>query len=319
MTVIAALRRNVDRPSLIASGAIVMLLLIGSLYSANFLAPTYLLQQLQIGAFLGVITTGLLMVVLLGHVDLSIPWVVTMGGMMATAAGNFNQGGVALAIPFALLCGLIVGAINGVGVAFLRIPSMIFTLGVNAVVQGLVLLYTGGFAPQDRATGLMHWLAVGTVFGVPTAALVWLLLLFVAGFVLRLTPLGRYIFAIGNRERATYLSGIDTRLILIFCFAASGMCSALAGVLLAGYSNMAYQAMGDPYLLPAFAGVVLGGANVLGGRGTVVGTAIGALLITVLLSMLSVTQVPDAARQIIYGIIILVMMLIYGREARIHV
>jgi ribose transport system permease protein len=319
MTLVAALRRIVDRPSLIASGAIVMLLLIGSLYSANFLTPTYLLQQLQIGAFLGVITTGLLMVVLLGHVDLSIPWVVTMGGMMATAAGNFSQGGVALAIPFALLCGLIVGAINGVGVAFLRIPSMIFTLGVNAVVQGLVLLYTGGFAPQDRATGLMHWLAVGTVLGVPSAALVWLLLLFAAGFVLRLTPLGRYIFAIGNHERVTYLSGIDTRLILIFCFAGSGMCSALAGVLLAGYSNMAYQAMGDPYLLPAFAGVVLGGANVLGGRGTVIGTAIGALLITVLVSMLSVTQVPDAARQIIYGIIILVMMLIYGREARIHV
>jgi ribose transport system permease protein len=82
---------------------------------------------------------------------------------------------------------------------------------------------------------------------------------------------------------------------------------------------MAYQAMGDPYLLPAFAGVVLGGANVLGGRGTVAGAAIGGLLVTILRSMLSVTQVPDADRRIIYGIIILVMMLIYGREARIHV
>ncbi|MET2832924.1 ABC transporter permease [Mesorhizobium shangrilense] len=311
-----ALGRYIDRPSLIAVGVIVLLLLVGSFYSSNFISPTYLLQQLQIGAFLGIIAIGVLMVVLLGHVDLSIPWVVTMGGMMATAAGNLGPGGTALAIPFALLCGLIVGTVNGLGVAVLRIPSMIFTLGVNAVVQGLMVLYTGGYAPQDRATGLMQWLAGGRILGVPNATLVWILLAILAGFILRLTPLGRYIFAIGNRERAAYLSGVDTRLVLIFSFAAAGMCSALAGVMLAGYSRMAYQAMGDPYLLPAIAGVVIGGANVLGGRGTVLGTVIGSLLITILLSMLSVMQVPDSARQIAYGVIIIVMMLISGREMR---
>jgi ribose transport system permease protein len=194
---------------------------------------------------------------------------------------------------------------------------MIFTLGVNAVVQGLMVLYTGGFAPQDRATKLMQSLAVGrSVFGLPNATLVWLLLVVIAAVILRLTPLGRYIFAAGNRERATYLSGVDTRVIIIFGFAAAGTCSALAGVLLAGYSETAYQAMGDPYLLPAIAGVVLGGANVLGGRGSVLGTVVGGLLITLLLSMLSVAQVPDYGRQIIYGVIIIVMMLIYGREQR---
>jgi ribose transport system permease protein len=307
---------RIDRPSLIAGGAIIVLLLIGSFYSSSFLTLNYLRQQLQIGAFLGIIAIGVLMVVLLGHVDLSIPWVVTMGGMMATGAGNMGPAGVAMAIPFALLCGFVVGTINGLGVAILRIPSMIFTLGVNAVVQGLMVLYTGGYAPQDRATPLMQWLGEGSLWGVPSAVLVWFLLVLVAGFVLRLTPLGRYIFAAGNRERVVYLSGIDTRLILIFSFAAAGVCSALAGVLLAGYAKMAYQAMGDPYLLPAIAAVVLGGANVLGGRGTVTGTVIGCLLVTILLSMLSVMQVPDYGRQIAYGVIIIVMMLIYGREEK---
>jgi ribose transport system permease protein len=303
-----------DRPALIASGFLLVLLLAGSLYSSKFLSPNYLLQQLQIASFLGIIAVGALMVILLGHIDLSIPWVVTMGAMIATAVAGMSEAGTALAIPFALLCGLTVGLVNGLGVALLRIPSMIFTLGVNAVVQGLMVLYTGGFAPQDRATALMQSLAVGRSFGIPNASLVWLLLAVISGVILRLTPLGRYIFAAGNRERATYLSGVETRSVLIFSFATAGMCSAIAGVLLAGYSGTAYQAMGDPYLLPAIASVVLGGANVMGGRGTVVGTVIGVLLLTLLLSMLSVMQVPDFARQIIYGVIIIMMMLIYGRE-----
>ena len=121
---------------------------------------------------------------------------------------------------------------------------------------------------------------------------------------------------IGNRERATYLSGVDTRLVLIACFAASGACSALAGVMLAGYSAKAYQAMGDPYLLPAIAAVVLGGTNILGGSGTYLGTVAGVLLITLLQSILSVMQMPESGRQVIYGVVIIAMLLVYGRGAK---
>jgi ribose transport system permease protein len=311
-------RDAIDRPALIAICCIVGLLAVGSFYSSNFLSFFYLKQQLQIAAFLGIIALGAMTVILLGHIDLSVPWVVTMGGMMATAAAEWGGNGL-LALPFALLCGLLVGLVNGFGVAFLRIPSMIFTLGVNAVVQGLMVLHTGGAAPLDRATSLMHQLAVGRVFfGIPNAALVWLAIALLLAMLLGATPIGRYMFAVGNRERAAYLSGIDTRFILILAFSIAGMCSAMAGVLLAGYSQKAYQAMGDPYLLPAVAGVVLGGASVFGGRGTVLGTVVGTMLITILLSMLSVMQMPDAYRQIIYGSVLIVMMLIYGREARVN-
>jgi ribose transport system permease protein len=245
---------------------------------------------------------------------------VTVGGMMSTAAaGWWGETGTAMAIPFGVLCGLAVGLFNGIGVAFLRIPSMIFTLGVNAVAQGLMVLHTGGFAPQDHSTDLMHWLATErSLLGIPNALFVWLAVGLVIVFILKRTPLGRYIFAIGNREGATYLSGVNTRAVLIACFGISGMCSALAGVMLAGYSTKAYQAMGDPYLLPAIAAVVLGGTHILGGRGTFLGTVAGVILISLLQSILSVMQMPEAGRQIIYGVVIIVMLLVYGRGERVE-
>lgn len=315
-----AVLRSVDKPVLVAFGFIVLLLLVGSLYSSNFLSPEYLLQQLQVAAFLGVIATGAMLVILLGHIDLSIPWVVTIGGMMSTAAaGWWGEAGAAAAVPFGVACGLVVGLVNGLGVAYLRIPSMIFTLGINAVAQGLMVLHTGGFAPQDHATEAMHWLAVKRpVLGIPNAALVWLAVGLVVVFILRRTPLGRYIYAIGNRESAAYLSGVSTRGVLIACFALAGMLSALAGVLLAGYSTKAYQAMGDSYLLPAIAAVVLGGTNILGGRGSYLGTVAGVILITLLQSILSVMQMEEASRQVIYGAVIIVMLLVYGRGTKVQ-
>src|SRR6185295_485336 len=129
-----------------------------------------------------------------------------------------------------------------IGVAYLRVPSMIFTLATNTVAQGLMVVHTGGFAPQDHATPAMHALAVERwILGIPNAVWVWAAI------------------------------GAATVVLL--------RCSAFAGVLLAGYSTKAYQAMGDPYLLPAIAAVVLGGTSILGGRGSYLGTVAGVILI----------------------------------------
>lgn len=316
-TLVGAVRRAVDPAALIVFACTGVLLSIGSLYSPNFLSTGYLLQQLQVAAFLGLIASGAMIVILLGHIDLSIPWVVTVGGMMSTALAGWAPGWAWAALPFGVLCGAAFGLVNGLGVAVLRLPSMIFTLGTNAAAQGLMVLHTGGFAPQDHATPLMHALAVGRAIpGVPNALLVWIVIGAATAFMLGRTTLGRYIYAIGNRERAAYLSGVATARVIIISFAISGALAALAGVLLAGYSTKAYQAMGDAYLLPAIAAVVLGGTNILGGRGRYLGTVAGVVLITVLQSILSVMQMPEAWRQVIYGCVIIVMLLVYGRSAR---
>jgi ribose transport system permease protein len=295
---------------------IVLILVVGSLYSPNFRSPEYLLQQLKVASFLGVIATGMFIVILLGQIDLSAPWVVAMGGMMSAAMTAYGPVGQVLAIPFGIACGVAMGLVNGVGVAYLRIPSMIITLATNAVAQGLMVVHTGGFSPQDSASPAMRFIATGeTVFGLPNALIIWALVGAAAVFMLNRTTYGRYVYAIGNRERAAYLSGVDTRRVVMIAFGISGGLSAFGGVLLAGYASKAAQAMGDAYLLPSIAAVVLGGASILGGRGSYLGMVAGAILVTLLQSILSVMQMPEAGRQVIYGLVIAVMLLLYGRES----
>ncbi len=306
--------RRADPAVVTAFACILLLLFLGSLYSRSFLSPEYLLQQLKVASFLGVIATGMMLVILLGQIDLSVPWSVATGAMMASAAAAYGPAGVALAIPFGILCGVAIGIVNGFGVAYLRIPSMIITLATNAVAQGLMVVYTGGFSPQDSATAAMRYLATGfTIPGVPNAVIIWALIGAAMVFVLTRTGFGRAVYGIGNRERAAYLSGIDTRRIVMIAFAVSGGLSAFGGVLLAGYASKAAQSMGDAYLLPSIAAVVLGGTSILGGRGSYLGTVAGVILITLLQSILSVMQMPEAGRQIIYGVVIVAMLLLYGR------
>ena len=310
---------RLDRPTLIAGGFILVILVAGTGYTlatqgtASFIEPAYLLQQLKIAAFLGTVAAGMMIVILLGHIDLSVPWTIAASAMLATAVGG------AWAIPVGLGVGLLIGLVNGLGVAFLRVPSMIFTLGVNAVLRGLMVLLTGGFAPQSNATPTMVWLSQGQVVPlVANSVLVWALISAALVFMLTRTPLGRYIYAAGNREAAAYLSGVNTRAVLVAGFVICSLCGAVAGLLIAGYSSKAFQAMGDAYLLPSIAAVVVGGTNILGGQGRFTGTIIGTVLIVLLASVLSVMQMPEAGRQIIYGVVIIAMLLVYGRSAAVR-
>jgi ribose transport system permease protein len=281
-----------DRPILIAALFILVILVAGTTYtiahfgSAPLLSPTYLLQQLQIGSFLGIVAAGMMIVILIAQIDLSVPWTLAAAAMMATSIGG------PFAIPVGLGVGLLVGLVNGIGVAYLRVPSMIFTLGVNAVMRGLMVAHTGA---------LFVWAAVSVLVVV----------------ILQRTPLGRYIYAIGNKEAAAYLAGVNTRRVTVICFVLCGLAAALAGVLLAGYSTKAYQAMGDAYLLPSIAAVVIGGTNILGGRGRYLGTLVGVVLIVLLNSVLSIMDMPEAGRQVIYGLVIILMLLVYGRGERV--
>jgi ribose transport system permease protein len=306
-----------DLPIAIAAGFVLVILAAGTVYTAitlgtaPLLTPNYLLTQLQTGAFLGIVACGMMTVILLGHIDLSIPWTMTAAAMMATTIGG------PAAIPTGLAIGLLIGLVNGFGVAYLRIPSMIFTLGVDSVMRGLMVAHTGGFAPQDTATPLMRYLAADRILGIPVAVFVWAAISIVIAAILSRTAFGKAIYATGNREAAAYLSGIKTRWVIVGAFVISGLCAASAGMLLAGYSNKAYQGMGNAYLLPAIAAVVIGGTNILGGRGRFIGTVVGVILIVLLNSVLSIAQMPEAGRQIIYGAVIIVMLLVYGRTAKV--
>ncbi len=309
--------KSEDLPIVISAGFVLVILALGSIYtmatlgSVPLLSPNYLLTQLQTGAFLGIVAAGMMMVILLGHIDLSIPWTMTAAAMMATTVGGDA------AIPTGIAVGVLVGLFNGFGVAYLRIPSMIFTLGVDSVMRGLMVAHTGGFSPTTESTPLMRYLAADKILGIPVAIFVWAAISIVIATILSKTAFGKAIYATGNREAASYLSGIRTRWIIVGAFVISGVCAASAGVLLAGYSAKAYQGMGNAYLLPAIAAVVIGGTHILGGRGRFIGTVVGVILIVLLNSVLSIMQMPEAGRQIIYGLVIITMLLVYGRTAKV--
>jgi ribose transport system permease protein len=295
----------------------VLLLLGGSLFVGNFLTSAYLLQQLQIASFLGILAAGAMLVILLGHIDLSFPWVLTGSAIVVTTLGGASSHWVALsAVPLGLAFGFAIGLINGLVVAKLRIPSLVWTLAVNSMLLGIAIYYQGEHRPQGHAPALVTELAVGTTFGIPNAFLLWLAVSAVVVFLLRGTTFGRLLFAIGNNEKAVFLAGARPDRATILAFALAGLLAGLVGILLAGYANQAYQGMGNPYLMPTIAAVVIGGTSILGGRGNYAGTFVGAFFVTLLLSILSVIQIAEATRQIIFGGLILVMLVLDGIRTR---
>ena len=308
---------GLDNSVLVALAAVVVILLVGSIALPAFLSLDYLVQQLRISAILGVAAGGAMVVILLGHIDLSLPWVMAGAAMVATGIAGLGDEPSALAIPAGLATGLVVGLVNGIGVGYLRLPSMILTLAVNAILLGMAVVFTGGFAPQTKASPLMREIGrESTVAGIPNLLWVWLALSLLIVLMLRRTALGRMIYAIGNRERVAFLSGIRTSRVILAGFVISGLCSALAGLMLAGRLDQSYQGMGNDYLLPAIAAVVLGGTHILGGRGSYLGTVAGAVFITLLSSVLSVMQMPEASRQVIYGLVIIAMVMLHGRSGQ---
>lgn len=308
---------SIDASSRLILLAVLVLLIVAGCFNSQFFSPRYLLLQLQSAAILGVIAAGAMLVILVGHIDLSVPWTLTVSAVASAAFAQYGGSGPLAAFsPLAgLVAGAIIGAVNGFGVAWLRVPSLIWTLAVNGVLLGISAFFGGGSAVASQPSALVLQLGAGRLFGlVPNAALVWFVASIAVAFLLRRTVWGRYLYAVGASEKAAWLSGIDTRKVLLLAFVLSGLASALAGLLLAGYAGQAYQRMGDPYLLPGIAAVVVGGTSILGGRGAYMGTLAGVLLITLVSSILALLHVPEALKQICYGALIVGTVLMYSRR-----
>jgi ribose transport system permease protein len=208
------------------------------------------------------------------------------------------------AIPLGLLIGLAIGAVNGIGVVVLGLPPIVITLATNGILQGLALVYSNG-TPDGFASPGLRWFMTGKLAGV--TPLVWFVLLFVlaAWFILSRTTFGRRVYAVGNSSLVAKLSGVGVGATLIGVYMLSGLCAALVGILLAGFSGQASLGMGDDYLLPSIAVVVVGGTLITGGRGHYLGMLGGALLLTALSTLLAGTTLPHAVRDIIFGLVVL--------------
>jgi ribose transport system permease protein len=310
------LERN--QPLVIAYGLIVFMLLIAGIRHPGFVEPGNLRQQLVLASFLGVAAAGETIVILTGGIDLSLAWNLNFAAILMTQIINSSTdpAKIAWGIAVALAAACAVGFVNGMGIAFLRIPALVMTLGMNAVLLGLTLVYTKG-TPQGTAPEVIQELATGRIAGIPWAIILWAVLSVALIFTLRRTTFGRRLYAIGNNPRATYLSGAPIRLVLVLAYTLAGFCAGITGLLLTGYSNQSYLRMGDNYVLPAIAAVVIGGTSILGGSGGYSGTIAGAIIIVLLQNILTIEGLNQAGQQILYGVIILIMLFVYGRESRV--
>ena len=264
----------------------------------------YLAALAALSSFLIVLALGQGAVILTGGLDLSVPWTIGLAGILVA---GFAQGSVASAfwtVPLVLLVGAATGFLNGAGVVIFGLPPIVVTLGMNGILQGVALLYSGG-TPSGFAPPSIRWVMTGHLLGV--APVIWLILIFIvlASLLLTRTAFGRRVYAVGNSQRVARLAGVDVGRTIILVYMLSGVCAALVGIMLSGFSGQASLGMGDDYLLPSIAVVVVGGTLITGGRGNYLGMVGGVLLLTALQTLLAGTTTPPAIREILYGAVVL--------------
>lgn len=299
------IRRHLGNPIVLSYAAALLLFVMVSLYSPGFASPAHVATLVTLASFIGIVAIGQTFVIVGGGIDLSVPWFMNAAAMLVTGLAHGQSLPLAWIVPLVLVAGLAAGAVNGAGIAFLRVPPIVMTMSVNVMTQGILLIVTRGFPPPP-APAALQFVAAGKLGPVPVMALFWALLTALVLFVERRTSFGRSIYAIGSNRTVATLSGIPVARTIVAAYAISGMTAALAGMLVAGYSRQAYLGMGDPYLFTSIAAVAIGGASILGGSGSYLGTVAGALVLTILTGVLPIFRLDAGALRIIYGAVILV-------------
>ncbi|HEY1366425.1 MAG TPA: ABC transporter permease [Gaiellaceae bacterium] len=307
------------RRVLYAFGAAILVFVVGDLLHSGFASATSVKSILVIASFVGLVSAGQTFVILVGGIDLSVPWVLNAAAILLVTSSLGRDGRAAQAVLLTLALGLATGLVNGIGIAYLAVPAVVMTLGMNGIMEGLTLGLSKGLTCASCASYAPKAVqdAVNKQFlGIPTDLFLWLVVALLITFVLSATTFGRRIYAIGNNDAAAFLAGINVRLVTVALYMISGLFSALAGIVLVGYGGQATLGMGDPYLFQSIAAAVIGGLSILGGRGHYLGTLAGSITLVALISVLLAENMPDWGRNVVYGIAILVILLVYGRERR---
>ncbi|WP_322097186.1 ABC transporter permease [Pelagibius sp. Alg239-R121] len=293
------------RYTLPAFACLLIVLVVTQMVLGNvFTSFRYWDALLVLSSFLAILALGQGAVILTGGLDLSVPWMIGLSGILVAGIVHGSNGALIFAIPVVLIVSVAIGTLNGLGVVALGLSPIVVTLAMNGLLQGAALIYSNG-TPDGFAAPALRWMMTGEIAGI--TPIIPALAVFVIGAVLLLgrTAFGRRLYAIGNSEIAARLSGVNTGKTLIGVYIMSAVCAALVGILLTGFSGQASLGMGDDYLLPSIAVVVVGGALITGGRGHYIGMFGGALLLTAMQTLLAGTTLPFAFRSVFFGLVIL--------------
>lgn len=291
---------------------IIIALIISGIIAPSFLTSRNISALLVSSSFLVVITVGEALVVMTGMIDLGVESILASGGMLIAFLSVLKSVPSGIAIPLTLAGGLFVGLIVGLLVTKGRIPSFIVTLGTYWGLKGIALLFNGGnYISPNNGNFNFSGLA-GSIAGIPTLVVIMILLVALAQILLSYTPVGTWMKSVGSNEMSAKTVGLNIDGIKIATFMVSGLLAAFAGILITAWQGSMYPTTGAGYSLQAIAAVILGGIPFSGGRGTVVGAAIGALIIGLINDIIVLLGLPSLYEYIFVAII----LIIAGLQAR---
>ena len=299
---------------------VIALYVIGVVAIPGYGSEFSLRAMLVLASLLAIASIGQTLVVIVGGIDLSIPFLIGFANVVAAQLYGSGMDFMAV-MAIVMAIALAVGALNGLISSALNLHPLIVTLGVGTIVQGSVLLWTGGFPSGSAPPVLSEFVSIGgSAAGLPVPWLVpsFVLLALAVSLVLSYTPYGRRLFALGSNPRAARLSLINPISMWVITFALSAGFAALTGILLLGFTGSAYGEVGQPYLFQTIAAVVVGGTALVGGRGSYLGTVAGALVLTQINTLLIGLGFQPSMVQALLGAVILILVSLYGREAHLR-
>jgi ribose transport system permease protein len=297
---------------ILAFASLIALMAVFSIASDNFLQRDNIIGILQATAVNGVLAVAVTFVIITGGIDLSVGTLMTFCAVIAGVFLTYWGLPMSIGVVAAIAAGALCGSISGTLVAKMKIPPFIATLGMMMLLKGLALVISGTRPIYFNDTPNFSMISQESLIGailpilpIPNGVLILFVVAFASSIILTRTALGRYTFALGSNEEAVRLSGVNTDFWKIIVYTVSGAICGIAGLIIASRLNSAQPALGQGYELDAIAAVVIGGTSLSGGRGTILGTVIGALIISVLTNGLRILSVAQEWQTVVTGLIII--------------
>lgn len=302
--------------------AIVLFLLSGLLpnsYGSNVkVAMSQATNILRLAVFLGVIAAGQTLVIISGYegIDLSAGSVVTLTAILTYVFVSGANEKVLLAVLISLAVGGMIGFMNGVGITYLKISPFVMTLGMAGVVTGAIIVINHGNVSGKVAPIMTRLIArpIAPAIPIPIALIIWLIFGVLMWLLLERTTFGKNLFAIGVNRVTARLSGVNVNGMNLATYALAGALAGFGGFLVVGNTGVVFIALGQPFLFPSIAAVAVGGTLLSGGKGSYWGTMAGAIVLTLITSLLTTMQMPDSVRRMVLGATLLILISIYGRQ-----
>ena len=289
-----------------------LLVLVLQIMQPGIVNARWLANSVKFAIPLALLAGAQTMTMLTGGIDLSVGTVATMAAFLVATQAVGHPTGVAIVI--ALIPALLIGLANGIGVGVFRVHPLIMTLGTSLIGVGCLQVYQRTvIGSGTRIPDMLNWLGTGVTWGLPNALLLFVPVAAFLLFLQRRTGFGRLLYAIGDNERAARLAGVRYWQVIIALYMLSSILAGIMGLLYMGLIKAPSLSLAEPLVLPSVAAAVIGGTSIFGGRGGYSGTIVGALILTVLTTLLTILQMPEGARRILFGAIVLLVTAAYLR------